>query len=54
MGCSPFLHVVMMALCAGVMGVHAVAAEVVAVPPVSRVEVVSHPLPSLKKWRRQF
>ena len=40
MGCSPFLHVVMMALCAGVMGVHAVAAEVVAVPPVSRVEVV--------------
>jgi hypothetical protein len=30
----------MMALCAGVMGVHAVAAEVVAVPPVSRVEVV--------------
>jgi hypothetical protein len=40
MGCSRFLHVVMMALCAGVMGVHAVAAEVVAVPPVSRVEVV--------------
>jgi len=30
----------MMALCAGVMGVHAVAAEVVAIPPVSRVEVV--------------
>jgi hypothetical protein len=30
----------MMALCAGVMGVYAVAAEVVAVPPVSRVEVV--------------
>jgi len=40
MGCSRFLHVVMMALCAGVMGVHAVAAEVVAVPPVSRVEFV--------------
>jgi len=30
----------MVALCAGVMGVHAVAAEVVAVPPVSRIEVV--------------
>jgi hypothetical protein len=40
MECSRFLHVVMMALCAGVMGVHAVAAEVVAIPPVSRVEVV--------------
>jgi hypothetical protein len=40
MGCSRFLLVVMMALCAGVVGVHAVAAEVVAVPPVSRVEVV--------------
>ena len=40
MGCSRFLHVVMMAMCVGVMGVHAVAAEVVAVPPVSRVEVV--------------
>ena len=40
MGCSRFLHVVMMALCAGVMGVHAVAAEVVVIPPVSRVEVV--------------
>jgi hypothetical protein len=40
MGCSRFLRVMMMALCAGVMGVHAVAAEVVAVPPVSRIEVV--------------
>jgi hypothetical protein len=40
MGCSRFLHVMVMALCAGVMGVHAVVAEVVAVPPVSRIEVV--------------
>jgi hypothetical protein len=40
MGCSQFLHVAMMALCAGVMDAHAVGAEVVAVPPVSRVEVV--------------
>jgi hypothetical protein len=30
----------MLALCSGVMGAHAVAAETVAVPPVSRVEVV--------------
>ena len=37
MGCSRFLHVVMLALCAGVVGAHA---EAVAVPPVSRVEVV--------------
>ena len=40
MGCSRFLHVVMMTLCAGMMGAHAVAAEVVSTPPVSRVEVV--------------
>jgi hypothetical protein len=40
MGCSRFLHVVIMALCVGVMAVHAVAAEVVAVSPVSRIEVV--------------
>ena len=40
MGCSRFLHVMMMALCAGVMGVHAVAADVASIPPVSRVEVV--------------
>jgi hypothetical protein len=40
MGCARFLHVVMMALCVGVMAVHAVAAEVVAVSPVSRIEVV--------------
>ena len=40
MGRSRFLHVVVMALCASVMGAYAVAAEVVAVPPVSRVEVV--------------
>jgi hypothetical protein len=40
MGCSRFLHVAMMALCVGVMGAHDVGAEVVAVPPVSRIEVV--------------
>ncbi len=40
MVCSRYLHAAMIAVCAGVMGAHAVAAEVVAVPPVSRVEVV--------------
>lgn len=40
MACSRFLHAVMMAVCAGVIGVHAVAAEVVSAPLVSRVEVV--------------
>ena len=40
MGCSRFLHVVMMALCAGVMGAHALAADVASIPPVSRIEVV--------------
>ena len=40
MGCSRFLHVAMIVMCIGVMGAHAVAAEAVAVPPVSRVEVV--------------
>jgi hypothetical protein len=39
-GCSRFLHVVMMALCAGAMGAHAFAADVASIPPVSRVEVV--------------
>ena len=34
------LHVVIIAVCAGVMAAHAVAAEVVSAPPVSRVEVV--------------
>ena len=37
---SRSLHAVMMAVCAGVIGVHAVAAEVVSAPSVSRVEVV--------------
>ena len=40
MGCSRFLHVAMLALCAGVVSAHAIAAEAVAVPPVSRIEVV--------------
>ena len=40
MGCSRFFHVVMITLCAGMMGAHAVASEVVAVSPVSRIEVV--------------
>jgi hypothetical protein len=40
MGRSRFLHAVMMSLCAGVIGGHAVAAEVASTPQVSRVEVV--------------
>lgn len=40
MGCSRIFHAVMMVLCGGVFGVHAVAAEVASTPPVSRVEVV--------------
>lgn len=40
MVCSRYFHAVAIALCAGVMGAHAVAAEVVSVPPVSRIEVV--------------
>ncbi len=40
MGRSRFLHAVMMPLCTGVMGGHAVAAEVASTPQVSRVEVV--------------
>jgi hypothetical protein len=40
MGCSRLLHVVMIALCVGVMGTHAVAAEMATTPQVSRVEVV--------------
>jgi len=35
-----YLHTVMIAVCGGVMAAHAVAAEVVSVPMVSRVEVV--------------
>ncbi|MBI3808252.1 MAG: hypothetical protein HY281_12195 [Nitrospirae bacterium] len=37
---SRYLHGVLIAVCAGVMGAHTVAAEVVSIPPVSRVEVV--------------
>ena len=37
---SRYLHTVLIAVCIGVMGAHAVAAEVVSAPPVSRVEVV--------------
>jgi hypothetical protein len=37
---SRYLHAVAIAVCACVMGAHAVAAEIVAVPPVSRIEVV--------------
>ena len=40
MGCSRLLRVVIMTLCSGVMGAHAVAAEVAATSQVSRVEVV--------------
>ena len=40
MGCSRIFHAVMMVLCGGVIGVHAVAAEVASAPTVSRVEVV--------------
>jgi hypothetical protein len=40
MRCPRYFHAAMVAICAGVMGAHAVAAEVVSVPPVSRVEVV--------------
>jgi hypothetical protein len=37
---SRYLHAVMIAVCAGTMGAHAVAAEIVSAPAVSRVEVV--------------
>jgi hypothetical protein len=37
---SRYLHAVAIAVCACVMGAHAVAAEVESIPPVSRVEVV--------------
>ncbi|MDN5940642.1 MAG: hypothetical protein L0H94_02070 [Nitrospira sp.] len=37
---SRSLHAVVLAACLGVIGAHAVAAEVVSAPPVSRVEVV--------------
>lgn len=37
---SRSLHAVMIAMCAGMMGAHMVAAEVVSTPAVSRVEVV--------------
>lgn len=40
MVCPRYLRTVVLAVCAGVIGAHAVAAEVVSVPPVSRVEVV--------------
>ncbi len=40
MVCSRYFHAVAIAVCAGVMGPHTVAAEVVSIPPVSRVEVV--------------
>ena len=40
MVCSRYFRAVVIAVCAGVMGAHAVAAEVVSIPPVSRVEVV--------------
>ncbi len=40
MGFPRYLHTVLIVVCAGVMGAHAVAAEVVSTPPVSRVEVV--------------
>jgi hypothetical protein len=37
---SRYVHAAMIAVCAGVMGAHTVAAEVVSAPAVSRVEVV--------------
>ena len=37
---SRYLHAVMAAVCAGVMGAHMVAAEGISAPPVSRIEVV--------------
>ena len=40
MVCSRYLHAVVFAVCASVVGAYAVAAEVVSVPAVSRVEVV--------------
>ena len=40
MVCSRYIRMVMIAFCAGVMGAHTVAAEVVSAPPVSRIEVV--------------
>lgn len=40
MVCSRYIQMVIIAFCAGVMGAHTVAAEVVSAPPVSRIEVV--------------
>jgi len=40
MVCSRYIRMVLMAVCAGVVGAHMVAAEVVSAPPVSRIEVV--------------
>ena len=40
MVCSRYFHAVAIAVCSGVMGAHAVAAEVASAPAVSRVEVV--------------
>ena len=40
MVCSRYFHAMAIAVCVGVMGPHTVAAEVVSIPPVSRVEVV--------------
>jgi len=40
MVCSRYLHAVAIAVCACLIAAHAVAAEVVSVPPVSRIEVV--------------
>jgi hypothetical protein len=37
---SRYFHAVVLAICACLMGAHAVEAEVVSVPPVSRIEVV--------------
>jgi hypothetical protein len=37
---SRYLHAVVLAICACLMGAHAVESEVVSVPPVSRIEVV--------------
>jgi hypothetical protein len=40
MVCSRYFHAMAIAVCVGVMGPYTVAAEVVSIPPVSRVEVV--------------
>ncbi len=37
---SRYVHAVILTVCAGVLGAHTVAAEVVSAPPVSRIEVV--------------